>query len=31
MIISYYLLNVGIIINLFPLIPSGNFSTIGYL
>ena len=25
MIISYYLLNVGIIINLFPLIPSGNF------
>ena len=23
--ISYYLLNVGIIINLFPLIPSGNF------
>lgn len=24
-IISYYLLNLGIIINLFPLIPSGNF------
>ena len=25
LIISYYFLNVGIIINLFPLIPSGNF------
>ena len=25
LIMSYYLLNVGIIINLFPLIPSGNF------
>ena len=29
--LSYYFLNVGIIINLFPLIPSGNFLIIGFL